>query len=176
MNMLTELFRALALAGTSVFALAFVLTWWGLRRGMLNETGGVDALHKEVKALGKLKPAERTGSNLVHEKWLKFGGGFYGVVALLTWLVIEVQDLATQVPQLLGAAVSFDLGEIIGTVINVFIESIMNFVWAIAWPGYWMQRIHTPAPWAWFLAAWLGYWGGVRLAQKLRARIPGDKL
>lgn len=168
-GLMVEFLRALALGGVPVCAASFLLAWWGLRRGMFKELGSVDALGREVKSLSKLKPAERTARNPMHDKWLKFGGGFYGVVGLLTWIKIEIEDLPTQVPDLLGGLFRLD----IGVVVQFFVDSLMNFVAAISWPAYWLQRIHSPHPWAWFIAAWLGYWAGVRLAQAAHARSAG---
>jgi len=169
--MLIELLRALALAGPPVFAASFALAWWGLRRGAISDTTGVSALDREFKAMKKLKK-ERPRGDAVHEKWLKFGGGFYGVVGLMTWVWIEVVELPSDLLGLVRSVFTLDLGG----VIRFFVDSFMNFIAAIAWPAWWLQRIHSPAPWAWFLAAWLGYWAGVRLAQTVHARRTGNGL
>jgi hypothetical protein len=41
---------------------------------------------------------------------------------------------------------------------------MMNFVTALAWPGYWMSEVGASAIWIWFLAAYGGYWLGARAA------------
>ena len=101
--------------------------------------------------------------NPVHNKWLKFGGGFYGVVALMTFVVIE----AGEVFSFLGAFweniarladFSFDF------VIRFFINSMMNLAMALGWPWYWMNNIDMQHAWIWFLAAYGGYWLGARAA------------
>lgn len=170
--MLIELIRALALAGPPVFGTAFVLAWWGLRRGAISDTTGVSALDRELKTLRKMKQGERPRGNPLHEKWLKFGGGFYGVVGLMTWLWIEAFELLPDTLGLVKSVYRLDPGGVIA----FFVASFKNFIAAIAWPAYWLDRIDTPAPWAWFLAAWVAYWAGVRLAQTLHARRAGDGL
>jgi hypothetical protein len=62
----------------------------------------------------------------------------------------------------------FDLGGLISLAINLFIESIMNFVAAIAWPVYWLGRAQPF--WLWLIVAYAGYWLGVRAAQKVTGR------
>jgi hypothetical protein len=59
----------------------------------------------------------------------------------------------------------FDIGGLISLLINLFIESIMNFVAAIAWPVYWLGRAQPF--WLWLIVAYAGYWLGVRAAQKI---------
>jgi hypothetical protein len=58
----------------------------------------------------------------------------------------------------------------IDLLIRILIDAIMNFVTAITWPIYWMQRIDTSYTWVWFLVAYAGYWLGLKLAQVLVQR------
>ena len=101
--------------------------------------------------------------NPVHRKWLAFGGGFYGVLALLTYVVIElyeIRDFFVQFHGLLDFLNEITLGLLIGFLVN----SILNFIWAITWPVYWLERIPANFAWIWLVAAYLGYWLGARLA------------
>jgi len=52
------------------------------------------------------------------------------------------------------------------------VQALLNFVNAMIWPAYWMQRIHTQQVWVWFLVAYAGYWSGLKLAQSLARRRP----
>jgi len=65
----------------------------------------------------------------------------------------------------------FDIGigelvalAVIGLLIELFIESIMNFVVAIAWPVYWLSE--SRSPWLLLFAAYAGYWLGIRVAAR----------
>ena len=60
----------------------------------------------------------------------------------------------------------------ISIVINLVIDSLMNFILAIAWPWYWIGDVAGPHIWIWFLVAYGGYWAGTRLA--LRQHIEKD--
>jgi hypothetical protein len=101
--------------------------------------------------------------NPVHNKWLRFGGGFYGVVGLLTYAVVELGEIRDFFTQFDGLAslisdISVDL------FIGLFIDSIKNFVVAIAWPIYWLSDIRSDHIWIWFVVAYLSYWAGSRYA------------
>ena len=117
-----------------------------------------------------LKRADEPGEKLdpVLEKWLSFGGGFYGLVALYTWLVIEWDEVWGFLSDLPGIVFSFDMGSLISLVINFFIESLMNFIAAIAWPMYWIGTAGNP--WVWIVVAYGGYWLGIKAAQQVAGK------
>jgi hypothetical protein len=101
--------------------------------------------------------------NPVLNKWLSFGGGFYGLVGLLTYAVVELGEIADFFRGFESISgfirnISFDM------VIRLFIEGLMNFIVAIAWPLYWLDMIVGQYIWIWFLVAYGGYWLGARLA------------
>ena len=73
-----------------------------------------------------------------------FGGGFYGVVALTTFLYLELADFwqlwrAADGPRdffwSLGLDVILDFG----------ISSLFNALWAGMWPFYWFTHLGLPA-------------------------------
>lgn len=177
--MIAELFQAAFFAGIPVGVVSYLLFWWALRSEYLERTTNLKHFKKEVSRLSKMQSrnkkkkkndkkgnesdAEGVKMNPVHNKWLKFGGGFYGVVALMTFVIVEIGEIASffgQFSENVGklSQLSFDL------VIGFFIDSVMNFVTAIAWPMYWMERVDTGRIWIWFLAAYGGYWLGAKAA------------
>lgn len=160
MSFLAEFFRALAVVGIPVFVLTYALAWWGLKRGLFSETGGLDALNREIKALGKLEKGQRSGSNPLHDKWFRFGGGFYGVMALLTYVLVEWGEVRELLGRLDDLVLRFD----IGVLVTFFISSLTNFIAAVTWPVYWVDiaRGHL---WTWFITAYAAYWVATRLAQ-----------
>ena len=167
MGFLAELVRAIFLVGVPMAGFSVVIVWWALRRGYFNELSDTRALGKEIKMMSKNKGEQKLDP--VQQKWVKFGGGFYGVAAFFTWTIIEVSDLIAMVMEFGGflqflKALGFNL------VIEVIIEAIMNFVSAMIWPFYWLQRIDTGHTWLWFLTAYGGYWVGLKLAQVIHLR------
>ena len=75
----------------------------------------------------------------VRKVWSSRGGGFYGFVATLMFLYLEVVDLAGDVvgfPTLVGAS----LGGVIGWGVMNIINAVMNLVRAAIWPLSWIMQ------------------------------------
>ena len=167
--MITELFTALFMAGLPVAVTAWFLAWWALRNGYLDSVEGVGDVEREIKRLAKDKE-RRKQADPVHRKWLALGGGFYGVVAFLTWLVIEGRDLLGFVRSFAGFGAFLDALSI-NMLVGLVIEAVTNTILALAWPVYWMQGFRGTYLWLWFFAAYAGYWTGTQLAvRRFRAQ------
>lgn len=185
--MILEFFRALLLAGLPVGVASFFLFTWVLRRRAPESVTSLKAIERELKRESKDRARQRKEQrkthkpglserlaegahftrerpfDLVQNKWLKFGGGFYGVVALLTYAVVELRDLwqfAMGFESIWLLISSFG----VNTLIQLLVEALQNFILAIAWPAYWLSSVHTQYPWLWFVLAYAGYWAGSRLA------------
>jgi hypothetical protein len=185
-----ELIRALFQAGLPVALASYVLVWWALKNDYLGNASGLGDMEREFKRLSKNKKkngkngngkALRRGArkllgaepeeseapagkmNPVHNKWLAFGGGFYGVVALLTYAVVElgeIRDFIARYDGFFSMISQFSFNMLIEVIVNAFV----NFIVAIAWPVYWMSDISGPYIWVWFAVAYAGYWLGGNLA------------
>ena len=97
---------------------------------------------------------------------MSFGGGYYGIVALITYAVVEFAEVRSFLANFEGIA---HFIETIGIemLIDFFINSIMNFVAAIGWPAYWIAEVDRANIWIWFLASYLGYSLGNHFAYDL---------
>ena len=172
--MIGEFFRALFQAGIPVAITSFLLVWWAQKNGYINTVSGLKEFESEVKNLSKAKSKNKKKKkdgtdeadlvdihqmNPVHTKWLSFGGGFYGVVGLLTYVVVELGEIRDFIRQFDGlSSLIEDITPQL--IIGLFIDSIKNFVVAIAWPVYWLSDIRSDYIWIWFVVAYLGYWAG----------------
>ena len=162
--MIREIFIAFFKAGLPVGVLAYLLTWWALRNGYLSDVNNVKEIEREVKRLVKDKETKPDG-DMVHRKWLAMGGGFYGVVAVLTWVFLElgeILDFITSFESIDALINSLS----IGTLFQLAIEAIQNSFLAIAWPMYWLSDIQSNFIWIWFLVAYGAYWAGTTLAMR----------
>ena len=167
--MIIEFLTALLKVGLPVAVTAWFLAWWALRNGYLDNVEGLKDVEREIKRLGKDKE-KRKQADLVQRKWLALGGGFYGVVAFLTWLVIEGRDLWGFVQSFEGFS-AFLAALSINMLVGLLIEAIINTILAIVWPVYWMQDFRGQHLWVWFIAAYAGYWAGSQVAiRRFRAR------
>ncbi len=170
----SSLFNAIVVGGLPLFVLSFALVSWALHTRRLSG-GTVKALQESMKALGTAQKDKKQRQKIdpVMDKWLRFGGGFYGLVALYTWILIELGDVANFLSGLWDVLISLKPGAIIGLLLELFIESIMNFVAAIAWPAYWLAE--SRHPFLLLVAAYVGYWFGIKAARMLfRDRLAED--
>jgi hypothetical protein len=159
---ITEIFIALFEAGLPVGLASFGLTWWALKKNYIAPVDNLKSLELAVKKRAKDKKLKKEGDH-VHRKWLAFGGGFYGVVALLTWVVVEITEVVNFILQL-GGVVELIRNLSFGLIINLLVGAIKNFVVAIAWPFYWLGEIQSDFIWVWFVVVYGAYWAGSRLA------------
>lgn len=171
MEIIRTAFQAALQVGLPLFILTFALIWWALLRGRV-EGDTHKALQESMASLVKRQKDKEQPEKVdpALGKWFSFGGGFYGLVALYTWILIEWDDVSEFIMDLGDLVFRLD----IGVLIRLFIESIMNFVAAIAWPVYWLQKADNP--WIWFGVAYAGYWLGIQAARHTFAkRRSGEK-
>lgn len=198
-GLVTEIWRALWVMTLPVAAFSCALILWSMKRGHLRGEGGVRGLGREMKVLAAARKAhkkqrklQKKGKavaapaaepavpekkrDLVYDKWMKFGGGFYGVVAFYTYGVIEWREIVDFVAGFGGFWAMLEHISV-GAAVEMLVNSILNFVAAIVWPLYWLKELPGRQPWLLFLAAYAGYWLGAWLAQRAAARPwPFDRL
>ena len=179
MRFLIEVFWALVLVGLPIGAFTVALVFWLLKGAHFKGSLDPVALRRDIKALTqsnrknkknkKNKDADKEEAKTLHplqKKWSKFGGGFYGIVAFFTYIVVEVMEIINMVMDF-GGFFDFLKQFDISVIIHIFVEALTNFISAMVWPFYWMQRIDTDHTWIWFVVAYGGYWVGLKLAQTL---------
>ena len=120
-----------------------------------------EVVDNNVHSSASRPPSKYT--DFLANKWLSFGGGFYGLVAVLTYIIVEAQEIFDLFSMPESGSEIFS-GISIGMLVNFFIDSLMNFVTAISWPVYWMNTGNAPF-WKWFLAAYGGYITGKTLVK-----------
>ncbi len=160
--MISEFISALLKAGLPIGLCSYGLAWWAMKKNYIASVDSMKSFEQAVKIRKKDKSLRMEG-DAVHRKWLKFGGGFYGVVALLTYAVVELGEIRDFILQL-GGLVELIKSLSLDLLINLLVGAVKNFLVAIAWPAYWMGEVHSGRIWLWFIAAYAGYWVGVHLA------------
>lgn len=173
MGFVSEVFRAAIVAGLPIGVFTFALVWWSLRGGHFKEALDMKALENEMKQMAKAgkknAKKEQVLRHPLQKKWAKFGGGFYGIVAFFTYIVIEAAEILTMIVEF-GGFWDFLKQLNFGVIVNIFIEAITNFITAMVWPLYWMQRVDSNQVWIWFAVAYGGYWFGLKQAQAIHQR------
>jgi uncharacterized membrane protein (DUF2068 family) len=74
----------------------------------------------------------------VRKLWEKRGGGFYGFVATLMFLYLEVVDIAGDIIDLGGARLT--LGWVISFVVSNLVTLVVNTLRAAIWPLTWLSQ------------------------------------
>jgi len=109
---------------------------------------------------------KRKGGDLLYNKLLFFGGGFYGTMALFTYLIIEVAEILTFFGKIIDVThwhFTFSLQFLIDLLINSIMNIVAAFIWFQTLPDY----VDVNNGFIWIGAAYLGYLGGVHFT-KLR--------
>ena len=209
--MVFEIVRAVICGTMPVALFTFLILQWSIASGRLNrfdsEGGLRHQYRKQSKAAKKLKKGrkaspedqqrplfhKRAAGDLFHNKVTFFGGGFYGTMAVLTYVLIEAVEIwqffvGVVDPSTWINRIGFDL--IIEFLVNSFTNLIAAFVWFNTLPEY----IAINNGFIWLGACYLGYLTGLRLtaekgdwiwenmpgwydrvAQRLRSRSPNDR-
>lgn len=163
MGILDILAAALKL-GLPVAGLSWLLFHRLYSIGEIDREADGKVVRTSMKRMRKaFKDKASRGDNLLHNKWMRFGGGFYGVAGLWTFIVIELIDFLSFVWNFPGFAALFEDG-LIAFLFDMLGNQISNFVSAIVWFNYWPTE--SQSPFLWGIAAYLGYGLGVGLARK----------
>ncbi len=177
MSMLIEFLKAAALAGIPVAMVTFGMILIALRKDLLGEQdgshGSVEHALKSMKRKDRKDHSKVGQGDLLHKNWLKFGGGFYGIVALLTYALVELNEIIQFFNRFDGFSHFIEIIGI-GLIVDFFINSLMNFITAITWPVHWMDEIDSNHIAVWFVAAYLGYRAGIRIAAWYHTRVAED--
>jgi hypothetical protein len=161
--MLSELPIAILEIGLPVAVLSWLLFYRLYSRGEIARDADRKSIGASIKSLRKTqKESKQTSDSLLHAKWMKFGGGFYGVAAAWTLIYIEASGVVgviahpSTVPDMFrGGIVDFIVQQISGP--------ISSLVDAAIWFTWWPDRGHNPI--VWFGVAYAAYIAGLELAR-----------
>jgi hypothetical protein len=162
--MFPELLRAVLELGLPVAALTWLLFNRLYSRGEIARDADHKAIGASLKEIRKTaKGSKQPYDSLVHSKWMTFGGGFYGMAAAWTLLVIEASGVAGFIahPSSVEDVFRHGVGNFIGAQVS---GQIGNFVHAAIWFTWWPDKGHGPV--AWFVVAYLAYLAGLNLARR----------
>ena len=169
-----DVVNALWMAFLPLAILTFVIAYYSYKNGVISIHDEKDEwdFDDEDYDLGlndddyadDSKGEKKVANNYLHSKWVSFGGGFYGLMALLTFTVIEVKEIIGFVQSIeswdaLIALLSID------TLVDVIINSVTNMVAAFTWFFYWPKYIAMDNGWVWLGMAYAGYTVGRWIAK-----------
>ncbi|MBA6231634.1 MULTISPECIES: hypothetical protein [unclassified Colwellia] len=157
MHTLLDVLQAILFVGIPVGVFSFLMIYFSYQKGYLSTDFELkDAFKKNNNTGYSLSRKHKKELLFLHSKWVTFGGGFYGLIALLTFLIIELTQVVNFLFSITGwqdivALFSFD------TLIVMIIDSITNMVQAIIWFTYWSDKFDTENFIVWIFIAYISY-------------------
>ena len=109
--------------------------------------------------------AKNDTRNPLLKHWFHFGGGYYGTVAFVELMKIELNQLRDFVKAWPGLA-SYVEGLGLNTLISIMVEQYQNFVAAIIWPTYYLGKFTIFECGAFVLVTYLAFEAAKRLVKK----------
>ena len=157
-----EIIRSIFIAGLPTAQVGYALIYWSIKKDYISADDSIAKLKQ------KKKESDDSDSdfklNPIHQKWLFFGGGYYGTMAFATYLHVE----AIEIFDFFAAYTSWDnLMELLSfaSLIGLVIESFLNIVPAFLWFQYWPGLIEIKIGWYWLAASYAGYQIGAYAAK-----------
>ncbi|NQZ81134.1 MAG: hypothetical protein HRT52_08985 [Colwellia sp.] len=164
--MIEDIIKAIFYAGIPIACFSFLMAYYAYYKGYLSPQVTIRNAFKDKHNDDRLLSKKNKKKLFVfHSKWIGFGGGFYGLVALVTFIYIELKQIVEFLMGATGLQYFLDLFTI-SAFIGMFIDSIMNMIKAALWFTYWPDIFDMSNFFIWVIIAYLGYRLGVNLAQK----------
>ena len=132
-----ELLEAVIKLGLPVFG----VSWWAIhsryKKGDIAPGADNRAVKSNLKEFRKKwRKNKKSEYNLFENKWMRFGGGFYGITALTTFILIELGDLLSFFGNITAIEDLFSNG-LIDLAVNILVDQIRNFVTSVIWFTFW---------------------------------------
>jgi len=164
--MYIDLIKAIFYAGLPVGIFTFLMVYYAYHKGYLTSDINIRDVFKDKKNPDKrLSKANKKSLLFLHSKWVTFGGGFYGLVALLTFIYIELEQTFQFLIHVTGLQSFLNLLSL-SAIISIIIDSFMNMLRALLWFGYWPDVFDMKNIAIWFITAYIGYRFAANLAQR----------
>lgn len=179
--MLIEILRVTLIGALPVFLLSYVVLSKAFssdkydrkKRKRAKNDAQSDMSESTEQSLEKAQPSGQFNiGERAMDKWLFFGGGFYGTMAFATFLAIEFGQIVGFFGKLLDLTLSQVFSKIgIDLLVKFFIDAIMNMVDAFIWFIYWPKHIDMQNGWVWLIASYIAFTLAARCAEKLPASV-----
>ena len=161
--MILDILKAIFIAGIPVALVSYFFT-----RLTSKKTPLMAQNSKELKL--ELKnthidhdPEENFIANMLHKKWMRFGGGFYGVMVFITYIHIEVYQIIEFVRNFTSFQNFIDsIGFMM--ILNFFIEAFTNLITAFLWFTYWYKYLPIGSFWVWLIVVFIAHTGATKYA------------
>ena len=176
-----DIARAILIGALPVALFTFLSLQWLIASGRLEKFTDREHLKQQVKAQAKAAKRARkargrvlfrgdTPGDFFHNKILSFGGGFYGTMALMTYILIELVEIWDFLRGMADPDTWINkLG--IDLLIDFIVNSFTNLIAAFLWFGTLPDMIAMDNGWLWLGAAYGGYLAGLHVTSRWGDRI-----
>ena len=171
--MVIEAIRASLYAGIPILIITYLLVSRAIVSNRLDDFSDTKSFNLAMKNMSKQYKADKKNNdvssknNKVLNKWLYFGGGFYGLMALITYFYIEIGEIFDFIGKLFQLNLSQFLSQVsINLLVDMLINAIRNLVDAFVWFNYWDGKIVMKNGFYWLIAAYVGYLLGAQIAKR----------
>ena len=154
---------------------SFLLLGWALKLGKLKHFTTREELKTQMEQMKEEKKQKKEkGEKVDHgdffiNKWMAFGGGFYGTMAFFTYVVIELEEIWDFITDLSKIAYIFsNLG--LDLLIDFILNSLYNFIAAIIWFVTWGYVIEDYVL-IWLAMAYIGYFIGAKMVPEYSPQV-----
>lgn len=115
----------------------FGLHYYAFKNGIADEN---DEVHTDsLKKQSDLEDDDYKTGNGFLDKWLEFGGGYYGCMALIKFIFLEIAEIGEFIADWQGLD-NFINAIDIPMIVNFFVEQFLNFIFASIWPVNYLQE------------------------------------
>lgn len=161
-----DLVKAIFYAGLPVLIFTFLMVYYAYHKGYLTSDVTIRDVFKDKKNPDrKLSKTNKKNLLFLHSKWITFGGGFYGLISLLTFIYIELEQTLQFLIHATGWQ-SFVNLLTFEAILGMIIESFINMIKSLLWFSYWPNVFEMENIAIWFIASYIGYRFGANLAQR----------
>jgi hypothetical protein len=157
-----EIIKASIMAGLPIAVFSFALVYWAIKKEYISKEDNIQQLKDNKKQSKKDKVDFNV--NPIHKKWLYFGGGYYGLMAFITYIHIEWLEIKTFVLSYTSFSNLVDQVTV-SAFVGLIIDSFLNLIPAFLWFSHWPDFIDIQNGWYWLLTSYAGYHVGEYLAK-----------
>lgn len=101
-----------------------------------------------------MDPVEGTGGGTVGKLWRRYGGGYYALLAVGTFIFLEAQSILGSLYSSEGVS-EFVQAEVMEKLVTLGLETLWNSVRAGFWPVTWFTKMGALQTAAWSIGGYV---------------------
>jgi len=154
--MIIDIIKAIIFAGIPVALVSYFFTRLTSKKVPLKAQNSKELKLELKNTLIEKDHEESAIASMLHKKWMRFGGGFYGVMVFITYVHIEIYQIIEFVKNFNSLQNFIDsIGFMM--ILNFFIEAFTNLITAFLWFTYWYTYLPIGSFWVWVVVVFIAH-------------------